>query len=186
MLLLLEHPIYQMFKGAADELKVDVNNPAAGDFLKVVKRFLSAATSSSRMGDNILRHLEMGIRKPRTMTPQRFLLRFSAMLKQAQYFEGIKPMPTDEEQKDWYFRAYPKSYRLDYKKMHDDRPSGPNRNSAASLGWGRRCLTPYVWEISLFFTEKFYRAQRRNYYVWDLVRKCLWKTCRSLCRTYQL
>ena len=63
MLLLLEHPIYQMFKGAADELKVDVNNPAAGDFLKVVKRFLSAATSSSRMGDNILRHLEMGIRK---------------------------------------------------------------------------------------------------------------------------
>ena len=121
MLLLLEHPIYQMFKGAADELKVDVNNPTAGDFLKVVKRFLSAATSSSRMGDNILRHLEMGIRKPRTMTPQRFLLRFLAMLEQAQYFEGIKPKPTEEEQKDWYFRAYPKSYRLDYKKMHGDK-----------------------------------------------------------------
>jgi len=65
-------------------------------------------------------------------------------------------------------------------------PRGPNRNSAASLGWGRRCLTPIYGRIQINSDQKFYRAQRRNYYVWDLVRKSLRGTRRSLCRTYQL
>ena len=54
-----------------------------------------------------------------------------------------------------------------------DRPEGPNRNSAASLDRGRRCLTPIYGEIQINSDQKFYRAQRRNYYVWDLVRKSL-------------
>ena len=53
------------------------------------------------------------------------------------------------------------------------RPEGPNRNSAASLDRGRRCLTPIYGEIQINSDQKFYRAQRRNYYVWDLVRKSL-------------
>jgi hypothetical protein len=53
------------------------------------------------------------------------------------------------------------------------RPEGPNRNSAASLDRGRRCLTPIYGEIQINSDQKFYRAQRRNYYVLDLVRKSL-------------
>ncbi len=34
--LLFDDPIYEVFEGAADELKVDPANPADGDFLKVV------------------------------------------------------------------------------------------------------------------------------------------------------
>jgi len=54
-----------------------------------------------------------------------------------------------------------------------NRPEGPSRNSAASLDRGRRCLTPIYGEIQINSDQKFYRAQRRNYYVWDLVRKSL-------------
>ena len=72
------------------------------------------------------------------------------------------------------------------KNNHIIGPRGPNRNSAASLGWGRRCLTPIYGRIQINSDQKFYRAQRRNYYVWDLVRKSLRGTRRSLCRTYQL
>jgi hypothetical protein len=59
------------------------------------------------------------------------------------------------------------------KLLHAHRPEGPNRNSAASLDRGRRCLTPIYGEIQINSDQKFYRAQRRNYYVWDLVRKSL-------------
>ena len=120
MQLLLEDPIREVFDGAADELQVDAANPDDGDFLIVVKKFLSEMTSSTKMRDNILRYLETGIRKPRTMTPARFALRFLTILSQAKYFEGIKPFPTVDEKLDWYFRAFPVTYRLDYKKHHGD------------------------------------------------------------------
>jgi len=118
--LLFDDPIYEVFEGAADELKVDPANPADGDFLKVVEKFLSEMTSSTKMRDNILRYLETGIRKPRSMNPSKFHLRFLTLLNQSKYFEGIKPFPTQEERMDWYFRAFPQIYRLDYKKHHGD------------------------------------------------------------------
>jgi len=118
--LLFDDPIQEVFDGVADELQVDVANPADGDFLMVVEKFLSEMTSGTKMRDNILRYLETSIRKPRAMHPARFGLRFLTILSQAKYFEGIKPFPTPEEKMDWYFRAFPVPYRLDYKKHHGD------------------------------------------------------------------
>lgn len=113
-------PIYETFKGAADALGVNVDNPQTGDFLKVVRKFLAEVTTSDNMKDNILRYLECSAKKPREMEPHKFWLRFSAILQQSKYFEGIKPDPTKAEVIDWYFRAFPLKYRLSYKAANGD------------------------------------------------------------------
>jgi len=115
---LLETPIYQIFKQVYTDLGVNPASPSDGDFIKVVKRFLTEVTTYSTMRDSILRYLETGIRKPRDMTPQNFYLRFMEILRECMFFEGIKPDPTEEETKDWYFRAFPTLYRLDYEKTN--------------------------------------------------------------------
>lgn len=114
-------PIYETFKGAADALGIDVDNPQTGDFLKVIRKFLAAVTTSDNMKDNILRYLECSAKKPREMEPHKFWLRFSTILQQSKYFEGIKPDPSKEEIIDWYFRAFPLKYRLNYKTAHGDK-----------------------------------------------------------------
>ena len=113
-------PIYETFKGAADALGVDVDNPQQGDFLKVVRKFLAEVTTCDNMKDNILRYLECSAKKPREMEPHKFWLRFSTILQQSKYFEGIKPDPTKAEVIDWYFRAFPLKYRLSYKAANGD------------------------------------------------------------------
>eukprot|EP00985_Skeletonema_marinoi_P020002 scaffold11687_cov80-Skeletonema_marinoi.AAC.1 len=58
----------------------------------------------------------MGIKKPRTWDPLKYESRFMKIKKNADYFNGIKPDPSDAELKDWYLRSYPKAYRADYLK----------------------------------------------------------------------
>ena len=117
---LFDTGIYETFKGAADSLQVDVDKPAQGDFIKVVRKFLAEVTTCDTMKDNILRYLECSVKKPREMEPHKFWLKFSTILQQSKYFTGIKPHPTKEEIIDWYFRAFPLKYRLNYKASHGD------------------------------------------------------------------
>jgi hypothetical protein len=117
---LFDTGIYETFKGAADSLTVDVDNPQQGDFIKVVRKFLAEVTTCDTMKDNILRYLECSVKKPREMEPHKFWLRFSTILQQSKYFTGIKPHPTKEEIIDWYFRAFPLKYRINYKAAHGD------------------------------------------------------------------
>eukprot|EP00984_Skeletonema_dohrnii_P028976 scaffold19258_cov72-Skeletonema_dohrnii-CCMP3373.AAC.1 len=95
---------------------VDTANPTAGDYLLVVKEFFNKCTHTTKMRDNILRYLEMGVKKPRDKDPIKYESRFMQILKNAEYFNGIKPAPTSEELKDWYLRSYPKAYKADYMK----------------------------------------------------------------------
>ena len=116
----LDTGIYETFKGAADSLGIDVDKPQPGDFLKVVRKFLAEVTTCEHMKDNILRYLECSAKKPREMEPHKFWLRFSTILQQSKYFDGIKPDPTKAEVIDWYFRAFPLKYRLSYKAANGD------------------------------------------------------------------
>lgn len=125
---LMDTGIYETFKGAADSLGINVDNPKQGDFLKIVKKFLAEVTTCEHMQDNILRYLECSVKKPREMEPHRFWLRFSTLLQQSKYFDGIKPYPSQKEIIDWYFRAFPIKYRLNYKASH-----GNNKPDAATV-----------------------------------------------------
>jgi hypothetical protein len=116
MHLVLEETCHDVFLGAARELNIDPQKPQDGDFLKVVKKFLSHLTASITMRDSILRNLENSIRKPRDMPPQQFYMRFMTILTLSKYFEGIKSKPTSAEVMNWYFRAFPLAYQLDYRK----------------------------------------------------------------------
>lgn len=117
---LFDTGIYETFKGAAGFHGVDVDNPQQGDFIKVVRKFLAEVTTCEYMRDNILRYLECSVKKPRDMEPHKFWLRFSAILQQSKYFDGIKPDPTKAEIVDWYFRAYPLKYKLSYRAANGD------------------------------------------------------------------
>ena len=114
--LVLEDQSRVVWLQACTARNVDPLNPAAGDFDEVVKEFFSRQTHTTKMRDNILRYLEMGIKKPKTLDPIKYESRFNKIRKNAEYFFGIKPDPTDEELKDWYLRSYPKAYQADYMK----------------------------------------------------------------------
>lgn len=114
--LVLDDQARVVWTQAATDVGVDVLNPTAGDFNRVVKKFFDKRTHTTKMRDNILRYLEMGIKKPRDWDPLKYESRFMKIKQNAEYFNGIKPAPTDEELKDWYLRSYPKAYRADYMK----------------------------------------------------------------------
>ena len=116
MLLVLEHQARVTWQQACTKCGVDTANPATGDYLLVVKEFFNKCTHTTKMRDNILRYLEMGVKKPRDKDPIKYESRFMQILKNAEYFNGIKPAPSDEELKDWYLRSYPKAYKADYMK----------------------------------------------------------------------
>jgi len=114
--LVLDDQARVVWTQAATDVGVDVLNPTDGDFNSVVKKFFDKRTHTTKMRDNILRYLEMGIKKPREWDPLKYESRFMKIKPNAEYFSGIKPAPTDEELKDWYLRSYPKAYRCDYEK----------------------------------------------------------------------
>lgn len=114
--LVLEDQARVVWQQSAQAIQVDPLNPNAGDFHSVVKEFFNKRTHTSKMRDNILRYLEMLIKKPRTWDPLKYESRFNKILKNAEYFNGIKPDPTAAELKDWYLRSYPKAYKADYLK----------------------------------------------------------------------
>lgn len=114
--LVLDDQARVVWEQAANDVGVDVFTPIDGDFNSVVKKFFDKRTHTTKMRDNILRYLEMGIKKPRDWDPIKYESRFMKIKQNAEYFSGIKPAPTDEELKDWYLRSYPKAYRADYLK----------------------------------------------------------------------
>lgn len=114
--LVLEDQARVVWQQAAQNVGVDPLDPDDGDFDCVVKEFFNKRTHTNKMRDNVLRYLEMGVKKPRDWDPLKYESRFMKILKNAEYFNGIKPSPTDDELKDWYLRSYPKAYRADYLK----------------------------------------------------------------------
>ena len=114
--LVLEDQARVVWLQACTARNVDPLNPAVGNFEEVVKEFFNKQTHTTKMRDNILRYLEMGIKKPKTLNPIMYESRFRKIMKNAEYFNGIKPAPSDDEKKDWYLRSYPKAYQADYMK----------------------------------------------------------------------
>eukprot|EP00984_Skeletonema_dohrnii_P006115 scaffold2172_cov167-Skeletonema_dohrnii-CCMP3373.AAC.1 len=61
----LEPRAGEVFQQTIDMLQVDTSFPADGNFLLVVKVFFNKMGITSKICDNILRYLEIGIKKPR-------------------------------------------------------------------------------------------------------------------------
>ena len=90
-----------------------------GSFKPFFEKFLAKYTNSTNMQDTLFRYLEHDCKKRFDQEPHAFNKRFKLILNCAQWFEGIKAYPSEDELKDWYISCFSKKHVAQYARARN-------------------------------------------------------------------